>query len=93
MSKQTRLVSFLEACINTFVGYVISLMLWLFAVQPLFGIEASFGQSLLINLLFTVVSIARSYAVRRFFANEFHHRAVEWAKKLMKLKEKYLAKD
>lgn len=37
------------------------------AVFPLFGLHASAGQHLAIGAIFTVVSLARSYALRRLF--------------------------
>ena len=36
-------------------------------VFPLFGLEATLGQNMAIGLVFTVVSLARSYALRRAF--------------------------
>jgi len=37
------------------------------AVFPIFGIRIQMRDNLLIGAIFTVVSIARSYAVRRLF--------------------------
>jgi hypothetical protein len=36
-------------------------------VFPLFGLHATIGQNIQIGAIFTVVSIARSYALRRLF--------------------------
>jgi hypothetical protein len=36
-------------------------------VFPLFGIRVSLADNLLIGVVFTVVSLARSYALRRVF--------------------------
>jgi hypothetical protein len=63
---QTRLGSLIEAWANTFIGYWINVVLGL-AIYPLFGASFSFAQNLGIGAVFTVVSIVRGYAVRRWF--------------------------
>ncbi len=63
---QSRLQSFVEAWLNTFIGYFINLAVQL-VVYPLFGAAFTFGQNILIGLIFMVVSIARSYVLRRLF--------------------------
>jgi len=63
---QTRLGSLVEAIINVSIGFVVALITqWL--VFPLFGLQVSLGENLLIGSIFTAVSVVRSYAVRRFF--------------------------
>ena len=63
---QTRLGSLVEAIINVSIGFVVALITqWL--VFPLFGLQVSLGENLLIGGIFTAVSVVRSYAVRRFF--------------------------
>jgi hypothetical protein len=37
-------------------------------VFPLFGLATTLGQNLTIGLIFTLVSLVRSYALRRAFA-------------------------
>ena len=69
---QSRKGSIMEAYCNVVVGYWIA-----FATQvitfPLFGLHASLGDNLGIGLIFTVVSLVRSYCLRRFF-NWWHTR-------------------
>lgn len=67
---QSRLQSFLEACINVVIGYIVALAAQLL-VFPLFGIYLPLASNLAIGAIFTAVSIARSYAVRRVF-NRLH---------------------
>ncbi|WP_164503155.1 hypothetical protein [Nitrosomonas sp. JL21] len=67
---QTRLQSLLEAWINVIIGYVVALATQI-VVFPWYDIEVSISQNLQIGLIFTAVSIARSYLVRRFF-NRLH---------------------
>jgi hypothetical protein len=38
-----------------------------FAVLPLFGFHVKFGQSVCITIIFTAISIVRTYLVRRVF--------------------------
>lgn len=63
---QTRLQSFIEAWSNTIIGYLLNLGVQL-VVYPLYGATFTFGQNIQIGLIFMVVSIARSYALRRFY--------------------------
>lgn len=62
---QTKIESLLEALLNTAVGFITSLLTWR-VVSYLLGMEHSWTQNLLITGIFTVVSIARSYLVRRW---------------------------
>ena len=64
--KQSRRHSLLEACGNTAFGYAINIGVQEL-VFPIFGIHVSLGQNVEIGLIFTLVSISRSYVVRRFF--------------------------
>lgn len=64
---QSRRMSLIEAVTNVVVGYGVAVLAQL-AVFPLFGIAVSLGDNLAIGAAFTVVSLARSYAVRRLFS-------------------------
>ena len=63
---QSRRRSFIEACTNVCVGIVLA---WgvTFAVFPAFGYEPTVMKSLWISLIFTGVSLVRSYLLRRLF--------------------------
>lgn len=63
---QSKKQSFLEALSNTAIGFAISYAST-FLVFPLAGVSSSAGTNLQITLYFTVISIARSYFLRRFF--------------------------
>lgn len=64
--SQSRRLSAIEAVTNVAVGYGVAVLAQI-AFFPLFGIHASLSDNLLIGLLFTVVSLARSYVLRRLF--------------------------
>lgn len=64
--KQSRLMSLVESLANVLVGYGVAVATQM-AVFPLFGLAVTVTENLLIGLIFTVVSIVRSYALRRGF--------------------------
>ena len=70
---QTRRASLVEAAINVLVGFWIAVGVQA-VVFPVFGIVTSFAADLKIAAIFTAVSIARSYAMRRLFERWQAHR-------------------
>jgi NhaP-type Na+/H+ or K+/H+ antiporter len=64
--SQSRKGSAYEAVMNVLVGYTIN-MLANFAIFPLFGWQLSLSQNLQIGVIYTVVSLVRSYCIRRWF--------------------------
>lgn len=63
---QSRTMSLAEAMANVILGYGLAVAAQV-VVFPAFGLKVALGDSLLIGLIFTVVSIARSFALRRLF--------------------------
>ena len=63
---QTKLQSALESAVNILIGYLVALASQLI-VFPQFGINIPLTDNLLIGFWFTVISLIRSYAVRRYF--------------------------
>lgn len=51
---------------NVVVGYGIAVMTQI-AVFPLFGLNASLRDNMIMGSIFTVVSIVRSFSLRRLF--------------------------
>lgn len=70
---QSRWGSFAESVANIAIGFAISLAAQVI-IFPMFGLYASHRDHLLIGLCFTVVSLARSYMLRRLF-NSMHARS------------------
>ena len=64
--KQSRLMSLVESLANVLVGYGVAVATQM-VVFPIFGLAVTVTENLLIGLIFTVVSIVRSYALRRGF--------------------------
>jgi membrane protein implicated in regulation of membrane protease activity len=64
--KQSRLMSLVEAATNVVVGYGLAIATQI-VVFPWFGIETGLAEHLTIGLLFLIVSLLRSYLLRRLF--------------------------
>jgi uncharacterized membrane protein YagU involved in acid resistance len=63
---QTKLQSLIEAWANVAVGFGINFAANL-VILPLFGYTPSLRDNFVIGLLYTAVSLVRSYAIRRWF--------------------------
>jgi hypothetical protein len=63
---QSKKHSMLESVTNVAVGFVITLVFSPF-IYTLCGMEYTWGQLGWVTLIFTALSIARSYVIRRFF--------------------------
>lgn len=74
--NQSKLESLLETCVNTVVGFAVSFVAW-----PLIAwkcdIPYTHSQHWEMIFWFTVLSVARGYAVRRWF-NTYFRRLVRW---------------
>jgi hypothetical protein len=64
--KQSRAMSLVESLANVIVGYGLAVITQML-VFPLFGLQTTMVENLTIGAIFTVVSIARSFALRRLF--------------------------
>ena len=63
---QSKLHSAIESIINVLVGYGIAVSSQYF-IFPMFNIYIPLGQHLAIGGFFTIVSLIRSYTLRRIF--------------------------
>ena len=64
--KQSRLMSLVESIANVAVGYGVAVVTQIL-IFPIFGLHTTLAQNLKMGAVFTVVSIARSFALRRVF--------------------------
>jgi len=71
---QTRLSSFIEAVVNVLIGFWVAFFSNLL-VLPLFGLHITFADNFAIGGIYTVISIARSYIIRRWFNARIHRLA------------------
>ncbi len=63
---QSKTHSIIESVVNVLIGYFVALASQLI-IFPMFGIYATIKDNMFIGLWFTVISIARSYILRRVF--------------------------
>ncbi len=64
--RQSKRMSFMESLTNVAVGYGIAVGTQIM-VFPVFGLEVSLADNLVIGSIFTIVSIIRSFTLRRLF--------------------------
>lgn len=74
--KQTKLGSFYEALINIIIGWTINFIANMM-IFPLFGWEISIEQNVLIGTIYTLISLVRSYVIRRWFNAKLHEIAIK----------------
>ena len=79
--KQTKLESLLESGVNIFIGYFLALASQLL-IFPMFGIDVPLSANLWIGAWFTVVSLIRSYVLRRWFNAGLHKAVIAAAKRI-----------
>lgn len=63
---QSKRQSLIETVTSTLIGLAVSFLTQII-VFPIYNLEVNFSQNLQITLIFTIVSIARGYFVRRIF--------------------------
>ena len=67
--KQSKKNSFIEALTNVVVGYFLAVGTQIL-IYPFFGMKVSIYNNFIIGLIFLVVSLSRSYIIRRFFTKK-----------------------
>lgn len=87
---QTRLGSFIETVTNTVIGFALNFIANL-VILPMFGFDIQPAAAFHMGLLFTAVSVARGYGVRRLFnATDFHGKVEAFAETLRRLFDRAL---
>ncbi len=64
--SQTRIRSFCESWVNILIGYTINFIANMF-ILPLFGFDITVKQNLALGIIYTFISLMRTYCVRRWF--------------------------
>jgi hypothetical protein len=88
--EQSSVMSLVEVTVNTLLGFAVSVYAN-FLVLPLFGVPVKFSASVGITVIFTAISMVRSYFVRRFFAAHLKRIAAWCQGDLRRLPEPELA--
>lgn len=67
MEEQTRIDSFMEALVNIAIGFGINFAANVIVLPALLGVPVDLAALGLIGVIYTVISVARSYLIRRAF--------------------------
>lgn len=78
---QSRLESLIETSMNIGIGYFVALASQVI-LFPMFGIFIPLSTNLWIGLWFTVISLVRSYIIRRWFNKRLHKAAHKLAERM-----------
>ena len=70
---QSKRMSAIEAVANSASGFLAGWLANLYVLPPLLGVAVSSNQAWIITAIFTVLSIVRSYIMRRIF-NHWRHK-------------------
>lgn len=79
--NQTRLGSLIEAVTNTVIGFAINYVANLL-IFPLFGLHISLSANFAMGCIYTLISVVRSYVLRRWFNARLHAAAQRAAEAL-----------
>lgn len=80
--EQSRLGSFIEAWVNVLIGFGINFVANLL-ILPVFGFTSlTLLANLYIGIIYTVISVARSYVIRRWFNMKLRKAAERLARKI-----------
>jgi hypothetical protein len=71
---QSRTASLIESVFNVVIGYGVALASQL-VIFPMFGIHLPLSDNLAIGAWFTLISLVRSYTIRRYFNARLHRTA------------------
>jgi hypothetical protein len=74
---QSRLGSILETIANQAVGFVLSVLTYTI-IFPVLGIASSLSMNISLTLIFTALSMLRSYSLRRLFNWFQAQRILSW---------------
>ena len=70
--NQTKLGSLIEVSINIFIGFWINFFANIL-ILPMFGFHSlTIQNNLIIGIIYTVISVIRSYVIRRWFNARLH---------------------
>lgn len=76
--SQSRMGSFVEAWINVAIGFWVNFVANLY-IFPMFGFHITLADNFLLGIFYTAISVARSYAIRRWFNGLIHRAATKIA--------------
>jgi len=69
---QSRAGAILETIANTASGFILSYLLWVFVIAPLWELDVTHADNFWITCCFTVLSLVRGYFWRRIMTKVHH---------------------
>lgn len=75
---QSKLSSFIESLINILIGYGVALGSHL-VIFPHYGVNLPLHENMIIGCWFTIISLVRSYIIRRWFNRILHNASQKMA--------------
>ena len=72
--QQSKLESALEQALNVGSGFILSYIIWITVITPVYDIQLSTSDNLTVTLIFTVASLLRGYIWRRVFNRRLLHK-------------------
>lgn len=69
--QQTKIGSLVEALMNILIGFWVAILSQVL-IFPMVGIDVPLSTNLEIGLWFTLISLVRSYVIRRWFNARLH---------------------
>jgi len=76
--QQTKIGSLIESLMNIAIGYSVAIISQIL-VFPMFDIHVPLSTNLWIGAWFTLISLVRSYVIRRWFNKRLHMAAMSLA--------------
>lgn len=68
MEKDSKIKSLTESLLNILIGFCVAYLSNIL-VLPLFGYDVTYSNSFYIACIFTIISLIRSYIIRRLFVS------------------------
>lgn len=76
--KQSRIDSVMESVCNVAVGLGISLLANMIFIPLITGQPLSFASNAALGVIYTIISLVRSYAIRRLFNGRTIWESIKW---------------
>jgi hypothetical protein len=89
--QQTKLSSLIETVANVIIGFSLNYMANLI-ILPIFGFHVSLLANFELGLLYTIVSVVRSYCLRRWFNSHLHDASASLALWWVSISARFITK-
>jgi hypothetical protein len=90
--QQTKIDSFIETLVNTFIGFWVSWWAWI-PIAWYYDVPLNSSSHFGIIACFTILSVLRGYIVRRWFATWLHNLSLKIATFIGEIYVRYIKRD